>query len=259
MTLDEAHPDRRALYRAAGVCAVLLAMLYVVITALYVTAGLVPAELEAKLTYLVANEPAWWVIVWLSVFTDLLYVPVAAALYLALASFNRNAMQVGAGLLVLFVILDLAITWPNYAALISIGGQYVAAAADAERAAIVATAGYPNAILDSSLLGLYIILIPGLGALVIGLVMLRSTFGRLAAWLGVVTGVAGIVAVLGPLMSEPFGAIAILAAVLTLIWFFVVGLRLLRLASPGSGAGVDDAASLATRPTTVVLLEQITD
>lgn len=230
MTLDEAHPDRRALYRAAGVCAVLLAVLYVLITALYVTAGLVPAEPEAKLTYLAANEPAWWAIVWLSVFTDLLYLPVAAALYLALASINRNAMLVGSGFLVLFVILDLAITWPNYAALTSLSGQYAAAATDAQRAALVATAGYPTAILDSGLLGSYIILVPGLGALVIGLVMLRSTFGRLAAWLGVATGVAGVVAVLGPLISEPLGTIAILAAVLTLIWFFVVGLRLLWLA-----------------------------
>ena len=60
--------------------------------------------------------------------------------------------------------------------------------------------------------------------------MLRSTFGRLAAWLGVFTGVAGVVAVLGPLISEPLGTVAILAAVLTLIWFLVVGLRLRRLA-----------------------------
>jgi hypothetical protein len=230
MTRGEAHPDRLTLYRAAGVCAVLLAVLYVVITALYVTAGLVPAEPEARLTHLAANEPAWWAIVWLSVFTDLLYVPVAAALYLALASFNRNTMLVGAGFLVLFVILDLAITWPNYAALTSLSGQYAAAATDAQRVALVATAGYPTAILASSLLGAYIIFVPGLGALVIGLVMLRSTFGRLAAWLGVATGVAGIVAVTGAFIYEPLEAVAILAAVLTLLWFLVVGLRLLRLA-----------------------------
>ena len=242
MTLGEAHPDRRALFRAAGVCAVVLAVLYVVITALYVTAGLVPADPEARLTYLAANEPAWWAIVWLSVLTDLLYVPVAAALYLALAPVNRNAMQVGAAFLVLFVILDLAITWPNYAVLVSLGGQYAAASADAQRTVLVAMAVYPTAILDSSLLGSYIILVPGLGALVIGFVMLRSTFGRLAGWLGVVTGVAGVVAVLGPLISEPLGTIAILAAVLTLSWFFVVGLGLLRFAS---------------RPTTAVVLEPI--
>jgi hypothetical protein len=92
----------------------------------------------------------------------------------------------------------------------------------------VATASYPTAILDSSLLGTYIILIPGLGALVIGFVMLRSAFGRAAGYLGVVTGLSGIMAVMGAFIYEPLGMLAILTAVLTLIWFFVVGLRLLR-------------------------------
>ena len=114
-------------------------------------------------------------------------------------------MLVGAGLLVLFVILDLAITWPNYAVLISLSGDYAAATDDAQRAALIATAGYPTAILDSGLLGAYIILVPGLGVLVIGLVMLRSAFGRTTAYLGVATGLAALVAVVGPLVSAALG------------------------------------------------------
>jgi hypothetical protein len=235
MTVGDADSDRRGLYRAGAISAIVLAGLYVVITGLYLAAGLVPTGVEAWLTYLAANEAAWWAIVGLSVFTDLLWVPIAVALYLALASVNRNAVLAGAGLLVLFVILDLAITWPNYAALISMSGEYAAAASDAQRAAIVATARYPAAILDSTLLGTYVILIPGVGALVIGLVMLRSAFGRVAAYLGVAAGLAGIVAVLGPFIYEPLETIAVLTAVLTLIWFFVAALRLLRLAA-GPGA-----------------------
>ena len=60
--------------------------------------------------------------------------------------------------------------------------------------------------------------------------MLRSTFGRLAALLAMATGVAAIAAVLGPLIAQPLGTIAILAAVLTQRWFLVVGIQLLRLA-----------------------------
>jgi hypothetical protein len=100
--------------------------------------------------------------------------PVAAALYLALASVNRNAMLAGARLLVLLVILDLAITWPNYAALISLSAEYAATTGEAHRATLIAAASYPKAILDSSLLGAYINLVPGLGVLVIGLVLLCS-------------------------------------------------------------------------------------
>jgi hypothetical protein len=223
------QPGELCIERAASV-AVVLAGLYVVITGLYVTAGLVPTDVEARLIYLAGSEAAWWAIVWLSAFTDVLYLPIAVALYLALASVNRNAVLLGAGFLVLFVILDLAITWPNYAALISLGTEHAAATSDARRAAIVATASYPTAILDTKLLAAYIILVPGLGALVIGAVMLRSSFGRSAACLGVATGLAGIVAVFGPFIYEPLATVAILAAVLTLIWFFVAGIRLLRLA-----------------------------
>jgi hypothetical protein len=207
-----------------------VALLYVVITGLYLMAGLVPTGVEAWLTYLAGNEAAWWAIVWLSVFTDVLWVPIAAALYVALAPVNRNAMLAGAGLLVLFVVLDLAITWPNYATLISLSGEYAAAASDAQRGAMLAAARYPAAILDLSLLAAYIILVPGLGALIIGLVMLRSSFGRVAGYLGVATGLAAIAAVLGAFIYEPVGTLAILAAVLTLIWFLVSGFRLLRLA-----------------------------
>jgi hypothetical protein len=229
MTATDTDPDLRVLYRAGGLSAIVLAVLYVVITGVYVAAGLVPTGVEAWLSYLAGKEVAWWAIVGLSVFTDVLYVPVAVALYAALSSVNRNAMLVGVGFLVLFVILDLAITWPNYAVLITLSGEYRAAASDAQRAALVATASYPAAILESSLLAAYVILVPGLGILVIGLVMLRSVLGRAAAYLGVGTGIMAIVAVLGAFVLEPLGTLAILAAVLTLIWFFVVGLRLLRL------------------------------
>jgi len=227
-----ADGDRRGLYRAGGISGIVVALLYVVITGLYLMAGLVPTGVEAWLTYLAGNEAAWWAIVWLSVFTDVLYVPFAVALYAALASVNRNAMLAGAGLLVLFVVLDLAITWPNYAALISLSGEYAVATSDAQREALLAAARYPAAILDLSLLAAYIILVPGLGALIIGLVMLRSSFGRVPGYLGVATGLAAIAAVLGAFVYPQLGTLAILAAVLTLIWFLASGLRLLRLARP---------------------------
>ena len=234
MTARVAEPERRGLYRAGGISAIAIAALYVVITGLYLAAGPIPTGVEAWLTYLASNEAAWWAIIWLSVFTDVLYLPIAVALYVALASANRNAMLAGAGLLVLFVVLDLAVTWPNYAVLNSLGSEFTVATGDAQRAALIASASYPTAILESRLLAAYIILVPGLGVLVIGLVMLGSAFGPVAAYLGVVTGISGIVAVAGPILYAQLATVAILAAVLTLIWFFLVGFRLLRFASTGT-------------------------
>jgi hypothetical protein len=230
-SIDAGHvtENARTLYRAAGFSGLALAIVYVAIIGLYVAAGPQQQDVVERLNSLTDAEPSWWAIVGLSVLTDLLYLPVAAALYVALASVNRLTMLVGAGLAFLFVILDLAITWPNYAALIAMVGEYVAAASGVEQRAIAATASYPIAILDSSLLGAYITLVPGLGIMAMSLVMLQSGFDRISGYVGIATGLAAAVAVLGPLVSESLGTVAVLAATLTLVWFLTVGLRLLRL------------------------------
>ena len=222
------QPHTGALGRIGGISAVCLAGAYVVITALYVVAGAVPTEPDggAWLTYLADQTAVWWGITGLSVLTDLLFLPIAAALYVALGGVNRIAMIAGAGLLVLFVVLDLAVTWPNYGALIGMS-QEIRVGDDVDQSTLVAAATYAAAILDSPLWAGYAILVPSLGILVIGLVMLEARFGRVAGWLGVATGVLGSIAVLGGLLLEPLGTLAILTSVLTLLWVLLVGIRLL--------------------------------
>ena len=65
--------------------------------------------------------------------------------------------------------------------------------------------------------------------------MLEARFGRVNGWLGVATGVLGSIAVLGGLLLEPLGALAILTSVLTLLWVLLVGIRLLG-AEPAASA-----------------------
>jgi hypothetical protein len=220
--------DSRSLYRAGAVSASLLVLGYVVIIALYVPIGAAPAGGEAKLAYLEGKTAAWRAILGLSVITDLLYAPIAVALYAALVAVNRTAMLIGAGLLLLFVALDLAVTWPNYAALIDLSARFAASATE-QRAVSVAAASYAAAVLESALEAAYSIGVPSLGILVIGLVMRRSAFGPLAAYLGILTGVAGLIAVFGPGLTSALGASAVVAALLTTIWVMVVGYRLYQL------------------------------
>ena len=140
-------------------------------------------------------------------------------------------MLAGAGLLALFAILDLAITWPSFASLITLAGQHAAAVDDAERAAIVAAANYPASVLESSLFAVYAILVPAVGILLIGLVMRARTSlwrGHRLAGRGR-RAYLGIVAVVGPLAWSPLGTLAILTSVLTLVWILLAGIRLLRL------------------------------
>ena len=113
MTVNAVDPDGKWLYRVGGISALVLGTAYIVIVALYVPVGAPPSGAEARLAYLAGNTTVWWAILGLSVLTDFLFIPVALSLYLALKGINRNAMLVATAFVVLFVVLDLAVTWPN--------------------------------------------------------------------------------------------------------------------------------------------------
>src|SRR6266545_4143347 len=161
-------PDGKWLYRVGGISALVLGVAYIVIFPLYAHVGAPPSgDGEAWLKYLDGKTTVWWAILGLSVLTDFLFVPVALSLYLALKRVNRNAMLIGTALVLLFVVLDLAVTWPNFASLIVLSGSYAATTNDAERAAYVAAADYASAVLGSSLEAVYAILVPSLGILTV--------------------------------------------------------------------------------------------
>jgi Domain of unknown function (DUF4386) len=212
-----------------GTSALLFGLAYIVIIALYVPVGAPPSGGEARLEYHAGNTTVWWAILGLSVLTDFLLIPVALSLYLALIEVNRDAMLLATAFIGLFVFLDLAVTWPNYASLIALGDDY-AAASDAQREAYVAAANYASAVLGSTLAGVYNILTLTLGILIAGFVMLRrGSFDKGTAYLGLLTGILGIVSVVGPVLVGALGATIIVASVLTTVWVLLVGYRLYRI------------------------------
>jgi hypothetical protein len=221
--------DGRWLYRVGGVSALLLGLGYIVTIPLYVYAGAPPHGAEAWLTYLAGKTTEWWAILALSVLTDLLFIPLALALYLALKGVNRSMTLLATTFVGLFVVLDLAVTWSNYAALITLGERYAVATTDAQRATYVAAAQYPAAVLASTLEAVYSILVLSLGMLLLGLVMLKGGFGKATATVGALTGLLGVVSVVGPFVLPALSAAIIAASALTTIWVLLVGFKLLRL------------------------------
>jgi hypothetical protein len=224
-----ADPDGRWLYRVGGVSALVLGVAYLAIFPLYARVGAPPAVADGGvwLSYLAGKQQIWWAILALSVLTDVLFIPVALALHLALQPLHRNAMLVATALVGLFVVLDLAVTWTHYASLLSLSASYAAAPDAAHRAAYVAAASYAAAMLTSRLLVVYAIMILSSAFLMIGIVMLKGIFSRTTAYLGVVTGILGIVAIGG------FGVAIILNAVCATIWILLVGYRLCGLTTIG--------------------------
>lgn len=83
---------------------------YVAIIPLFAWVGVPPATGEAWFRYLPGKTEMWWAIIWLSVVTDLLYLPVARALWITLRKAGKNPMLAAVVCLHLFVVLDLAVT-----------------------------------------------------------------------------------------------------------------------------------------------------
>ena len=186
--------------------------------------GAPPHNAEAWFQYLPGKTTVWWTILGLSVFTDFLYVPVAFALYEALKGVNRNAMVLATAFVGLFVVLDLAVTWSHYASVLTLYHNYSTATNDTHRAGYVAAANYASAMLTSPLEIVYAIVTLSFGILLTGFVMLRGAFNKITAYLGLATGILGILSLTG------LSLIIIGNALFATAWLFFVAYRLYRLA-----------------------------
>ena len=104
--VDAVDADGRWLYRMGGISALVLGVAYIVTIPLYAHVGPPPSGGEAWLKYVAGRTTEWWAILGLSVSTDLLFIPIALSLYLALRGVNREAMLVATAFVGLFVVLS---------------------------------------------------------------------------------------------------------------------------------------------------------
>jgi len=225
------NPDGKWIYRVGGISAIVLGMGYLLTFPVVIVyaGGFPPPGAEAKLVFFAEHASDWWAATALMVFTDLLYVPVFLALYQALKGINKYMMLLALACEGLFVALDLAVTWTAYSSLTALGGVYATASSDAQRASIVAAAGYPSTITDSPLLGIYIAFVPAVGLLLTSLVMRRGIFNKALAYVGAIAGICGIVAGIGPIFLGALDTAQYINAGLAMIWFFFVGIKLYKL------------------------------
>src|SRR5215471_16618715 len=84
---DELNADKW-LYRLGGISALSIGIGYIIIIVLYVLAGTPPSGGEAWLKYLAEHRTVWWIIIGLSILTDILFIPVMLSLYVALKGIN---------------------------------------------------------------------------------------------------------------------------------------------------------------------------
>ena len=227
---NSVDPEGKWLYRVSGTAAFVLVVAYFLTFPIYFWVGVQPASgVETQLAYFAEHAGGWWAIVFLMVFTDLLLVPIFFGIYMALKHVNKGLMLVALTFKAfLFVILDLAVTWTAYSTMIIAGVQYGAATTEAQRAALVAGAAYASAMLASPLAHIYANVIPALGVLFAGLVMLKGVFSKATAYLALAMGLAGIL-YLGSIFIDSLAVFAIVAALLGMFFYLLAGIRLYKL------------------------------
>jgi hypothetical protein len=228
---NSVDPAGKWMYRVSGITAMVLVVGYFLTFPIYFWVGDQPASgVEAQLAYFADHAAGWWGIVFLMVFTDLLLVPIFIGIYLALKHLNQGlSLMALAFKAFLFVILDLAVTWTAYSTMIVSGVQYSTATTDAQRVILVAGAAYASAMLDSPLFGTYAILIPSLGVLFAGLVMLKGVFNKTTAYIALAVGLTGVL-FMGSYVVDGLAILRYINALLATVFYLLAGIRLFRLA-----------------------------
>jgi hypothetical protein len=227
-------PTWKGLYRAGGFCLVGAGVIYIVGAVLGVIIGPPPSGEELYLKSLAARPNVAMAAFGLFALSDFLLLPATFALFVALKPFAKSTMLIAAGLIGLFVALDLASTEMNSLALVHFARRYAAAASDEQRAAWVAAASYPMATL--SLATFYSFVPSSIGFLLVSLAMLKGPFSRITAYVGITATLEGIIG--GFYVVVPALAAFLTPCLVTFgVWLLLAGSRLCTL-----GARLDETA-----------------
>jgi len=228
--------NRRALYRVGG-AAVLITVLVVLAE---IAIGFLPGVAQAtQRTITVADwfrlfQDNWFLglrnLGLMNLIGAALLTPAFLAMYFALRRENEPWAALGA--ILFFMGMAVYIASNRGFAMFSLSGQYASAATDAQRSVLVAAG---QAMLTEGLSRVGIFLIDSAG-LVISAVMLRGkVFGKTAAIAGILgNGLMIVFEIVHAFVPAWLGAglgIAICGGISIMVWYVLVGRRLLQLAS----------------------------
>lgn len=231
-------PSWRGLYRSGGVSAVLFVVLTIVSLVLaFVTpqpqssgGSLMLPGGVATLQFIASNRSVFILDQILFVGPVVLTIVVFLALYVALKHLSKSFAAIGAVFGIVGVVLSL-VPFSFVGGLVYLSDQYAAATTVPQRAVFETAAD--SLIAQNNIVSAGGILF-AVGILVVSLAMLKGVFHKGIAYLGIVTGVVGIISEsLRPILGPGYSIYLIL-----LIWLIAVGWKLYRLGSSSSTSRV---------------------
>ena len=236
----EVDPSWRGLYKAGGVSGVLIGALLIISMVLVFITPQAPGSGGAEtLQYIASNKLVYIVEQVLGLAPIFLEIIALLALYMVIKQLNKSYAAIGSVLAI--VSQAIALSYITFGGLVYLSNNYIAATTDAQRGTFATAAEWAMAVNNGvSATGIDPILTASaIGILIISLVMLRGIFHKGIAYLGILTGVMGIISAFGiiirPLaVPPPLGIGYILYSFFLTAWFVVVGIKLYRLGSSNS-------------------------
>ncbi|MBN8694611.1 MAG: hypothetical protein J0L69_15560 [Bacteroidetes bacterium] len=218
--------------KIGGLSALTIGALYIVITYLYVSSGKLPDDPTKALKHLNTYRCEWIGIIILSIITDILFIPLIISLFNNLSKNNLYQVSVGSALIILFVVIDLIYTWPGYIQLLRFSEDSKSFLALSQNSFILLSSSSLIKMLNSPLSAFYLISLPSIGIALVCLGIPKSSFGSTGKVLGYVIGITGVMSSVGFTFFKPFGIGFILTSILTILWLFAIGYKLLKLIDP---------------------------
>jgi len=218
-------PTWKDVYLIAGLCLIGIALLAIGSAVLNIIVGAMPSDSITFFNSLAGNPTLSYGTYGLLFISDFLWLPATLALYLSLKHINKNWMLIWAAICFMYILISMANMF-NGLTLVSLAQHYTAATTDALRTGYAAAADYPLATIPLFFISMWIM--GGLGYLIVGLVMLKGVFGKIAAYLGIITGIVSLI--VGFSIFIPVLAWLSLLTFITIpIWDILVGYKLYNL------------------------------
>lgn len=213
-----------------GISGIAIGIGYIIITIAFIQAGFpLPTDAMSWVNYLPGNYNLWWTIIWLSIITNLLYLPFAYILFELLKNNHFIKLLISLVLFTLFVFLELSITWSKYPALLDLVSRYHSISDGEMKLIHLAAIETVSAEFQTPVTNFYMIFIPSVATILACVAMFKTKLAHKSiVIIGFLSAMCNAFGSMGGVFIKPLGNLVVAGSFFVLFWFVGIGIALLR-------------------------------